>query len=72
MKLAYDWKRILRRAWSFRLNALAGLFIGAEVILPIYSDMFPRHLFAILSLLAVFGSMWARVMHQKGYYEGKP
>ncbi len=68
MSLAYDWKRIIKRAWSFRLNALAFLFGGAEIVLPLYVDSFPRHVFAILSLVAVGGSMWARVTRQKGFY----
>ena len=68
MRLAYDWKRIVRRAWSWRLNALAFLFGGAEIVLPLYMDYFPRHLFAVLSLVAVGGSMWARLVKQKDFY----
>ncbi len=69
MTLAYDWKRILLRAWSMRLNALAFVFGGAELLLPLFVDAFPRHVFAGLSLTALAGSMWARVSRQKGYYK---
>lgn len=69
MKLAYDWQRIVKRAWSFHLGALAFLFEGAALVLPIFIDAFPRHIFAGLSLAALAGSMWARVHQQKGYYK---
>lgn len=69
MKLSYDWKHIVRRAWSFRLNALAFVFGGAELVLPLFVDAFPRHVFAGLSIAALAGSMWARLVQQKGYYK---
>ena len=68
MRLAYDWKRILTRAWSLRLAALAFLFEGAALVLPIFIDEFPRHVFAGLSLAALAGSMWARLIKQTDYY----
>lgn len=67
MRLLQDWRRIAKRAWSFRLNALAVLFGAAEIVLPLYSDAFPRHVFAVLSLVAVGGSMWARLVQQKDF-----
>lgn len=60
-----DWQDILKYAWSVRLNALAFFFLGAELLLPIYADQFPRHLFALLSLAALAGSMWARLLRQR-------
>lgn len=69
MKLAYDWKRILKRALSMRLMALAFAFEGAELLLPLFVDAFPRRMFAGLSLLALAGSMWARVVRQKDFYK---
>lgn len=69
MKLAYDWQRVLMRAWSLRFGAAAFVFEGAELVLPIFIDAFPRHIFAGLSLLALGGSFWARLVRQKGYYK---
>lgn len=69
MKLSYDWKRIARRAWSFRLNALAFVFGGAELVLPLFVDVIPRYAFAGLSLVALAGSMWARLVMQKDFYK---
>lgn len=68
MKLAYDWKRILKRAWSLRLNAIAFVFASAELVLPLFVDAFPRHVFAGLSIAALAGSMWARLIQQKDFY----
>lgn len=69
MSLVYDWKRIMTRAWSLRFSAAAFVFGGAELLLPLYVDSFPRHVFAGLSLAALAGSMWARLVHQKGFYK---
>lgn len=68
MKLAYDWLRTLKRAWSLRFSAAAFAFGGAELVLPLFVDAFPRHIFAALSLLALLGSMWARLIRQQGFY----
>ena len=64
MKLYDDWRRILRKAWSIRLAALAGLFSGAEVILPLFADAVPRNVFALLSFVAVVGAVVARLVAQ--------
>ena len=41
MKLVDDWKRITRKARSFRLTVLAAALAGAEMALPYVSDLFP-------------------------------
>jgi hypothetical protein len=69
MKLAFDWRRILLRAWSLRLGAAAFVFGGAELLLPLFINDMPRHLFAVLSLIALGGSMWARLVRQTGFYK---
>lgn len=66
MNLARNWKRILRKAWSVRLNVLAGLLSALEVILPLYIGLFPRGTFALLSIIVIVGSTVARVVAQKG------
>jgi hypothetical protein len=68
MRFAYDWRRILMRAWSLRLNAIAFVFGSAELVLPLFANEFPRHVFAVLSIAALAGSMVARLIRQKGYY----
>lgn len=64
-----DWRRILRRAWSLRLAALAGLLSAAEVILPLYADALPRGLFAALSGVTITAAMLARLVAQKGMHD---
>jgi len=59
-----DWQRILKKAWSIRLTVLAGLFSAAEVILPLFSDVLPRHLFVVLAFVAIVGAAVARLVAQ--------
>jgi len=65
MTLIEDWKVILKKAWSVRLIALAGLLSGCEIILPMYSDVIPRGVFAILTSLVAVAAMVSRVVVQK-------
>ena len=64
MTLKDNWKTVFRKAWSVRLGVLAGLFSGAEVILPLFMDTMPRNIFALLSVLAVGGAVVARLIAQ--------
>lgn len=63
-KLHTDYKKILKKSWSIKWNIVAGLFAGAEVIVPLFADSIPRNMFAMLSFVAVVGSMWARLLVQ--------
>ena len=66
--LISNWWQVLKRAWSIRWIALAGLLSGLEVILPIidsYSNI-PRGLFAALSGAATCGAFISRILAQKG------
>ena len=65
MKLHPNWKNILQKAWSLKLMAMAGVFTITEQILPMFSDQFPRGLFAILTGLAIAGGMIARLIVQE-------
>ena len=64
--LADDWKCIAKRAWSFRLGALAMVFYGLEVVVPLFSNEMPRNIFAGLSFVVAAGAMWARLVDQSG------
>lgn len=59
-----DWPRILKQAWSIRLTLLAGGFSAAEVILPLFVDVLPRHLFIVLAFVAIVGAAVARLVAQ--------
>ena len=64
MKFHADWRYLLRKSWAVRWIVLAGLLSGAEVILPLFVDAIPRHLFALLSMGATAGAVVARIMVQ--------
>lgn len=66
MKLASNWRAVLRRAWSIRLALLAGILSAAEVALPFLEPSMPRGLFALASGLAAGGAFVARLVAQKG------
>lgn len=64
MKLGTQWRLVLRKSWSVRWIALAGLLSGAEVALPLFVDVIPRAWFAALAMAATAGAIWARVLVQ--------
>ena len=64
MKLGTQWRLVLRKSWSVRWIALAGLLSGAEVALPLFVDVIPRAWFSVLAVLAAGGAIWARVLVQ--------
>lgn len=67
MELSGKWRLIIRRAWSVRLMVLAGIFTTAETMLPYFTDILPRGLFAVLTMLAVTGGLISRVVAQNGF-----
>lgn len=74
MALGMTWAKVLRKAWSVRLTALAVLFMAAEVAVPIFAPAFPPYVFVALSVSASIGSIWARVLVQTNMESanGKP
>ena len=64
MTLIGEWRWVVRKAWSLRLAIIAGLFSGAEVILPLFVTSMPRGVFAALSVMAAIGSAAARITDQ--------
>lgn len=60
-----DWRRVLRRAWSIRLAAVAGVLTAVEAILPMFVADLPRGLFAALSAVVIVAAMIARLVAQR-------
>jgi hypothetical protein len=60
-----DWRTILRKAWSIRFMALAGMLSGVEIILPVFAAEIPQGIFAALSFVAVSAAFVARLVAQK-------
>ena len=58
MKLVWNWKRVLKHAWSIRLIVLAGVLSGAEIALPLIREAVdvPAGVFAGLSFAATAGA----------------
>lgn len=69
MRLTSDWRRVLRRAYSVRFQALAVVFTGLEVALPMLDGLLPvpRGVFAALSGLTTACAFIARFVAQKGF-----
>lgn len=62
--LVDDWRKVARRAWSFRFSLLAAVFTAAEVVVPLFGDMLPRGLFVLLAFSASIGAAIARLVAQ--------
>ena len=65
MRLSPNWKKIIKKAWSFRLIAVAGILSGCELIVPMFSGTMPRGAFAALSFIATAAALIARLVAQK-------
>lgn len=66
MRPIQDWRTVLKKAWSVRWMGAAALLSGAEIVLPLFYDSFPRNVFAVLSFITVVGALVARFVAQKG------
>jgi len=67
LKLVWNWKRVLKHAWSIRLIVLAGVLSGAEIALPLIRETIdvPAGVFAGLSFAATAGAFIARLVAQE-------
>ena len=65
MKLYTNWREIFCKAWSIRFGVLAAIFAVMQVVLPIYVDDLPKHLFAILTGIATVGVIVSRLVWQE-------
>lgn len=65
MTLLPDWKRILKKAWSVRLMALASILSGCEAVLPYAEFILPRGSFAAVSFVIVTAALLSRFVVQK-------
>ncbi|MFZ6813547.1 hypothetical protein ACO0K3_03700 [Undibacterium sp. Rencai35W] len=66
-----EWKRVLRYSWSVRFALLSGFLSALESILPLFSDIFPRGIFAVLSMLSGVLAAISRFVLQKKVRNGK-
>lgn len=65
VRLHSDWRRIIRKAWSFRLIVLAGVLSGVETVIPYLGDFVPeKGIFSGLTVLVTVAAALARVVAQ--------
>jgi hypothetical protein len=66
--LVENWRAVIRRAWSVKLNIIAALLSGAEVALPMLEGVIavPAGVFAATSGLVAAAALLARVVAQEG------
>jgi hypothetical protein len=65
MKLYPNWREILTKAWSIKFGVLATIFALMQVIVPIYVDDLPKHLFAVLTGVSTVGVIVSRLVWQQ-------
>lgn len=65
MRLYPNWREILRKAWTIKFGVLATVFAVMQVVVPIYADSLPKHLFAILTGISTLGVIVARLVWQE-------
>jgi hypothetical protein len=67
VKLVWNWKRVLKHAWSIRFIVIAGVLSGAEIALPLIREAIdvPAGVFAGLSFAATAGAFIARLVAQE-------
>ena len=74
VRLIYNWRAVLKWAWSVRLMALAAVLSGLEVLIQVltayaYQPPIPLGVFAALSGLVTIGAFITRFFVQKGVSE---
>lgn len=73
MKLLPEWRRVLRRAWSLRLMALAGLLTGLEAVINVVGIdglPIPNWARALVLLIVIGGAFVARLVVQNHPEDG--
>lgn len=65
MRLVQDWKRVLRKAWSVRLNLLAVALTGATAALPAFMGVVPPMWLLALCTIVPLAAAVARLVAQE-------
>jgi hypothetical protein len=65
MTLIWNWKAVLKKAWSIKFILGAGFLSGVEVILPMLDIQFgPPWMMPLITLFVVAGAFVARIVAQ--------
>lgn len=65
MKLYDNWREIFRRAWSVRIALALAAISGMNAVLPVFADVLPREVFALLTFGGAVAIVVARLVYQK-------
>jgi hypothetical protein len=63
MKLASDWREVLRKAWSIRLIILAGVLTGLEALVPFLGTNVPY--LKVITFGVISAAFIARITAQR-------
>ena len=68
MRLVGNWREVLAQAWSVRLMALAAVFSGLEIAVPLLDGVLPvsKGAFALLSFATLAAAFVTRLLAQRG------
>jgi hypothetical protein len=68
------WRRVLKHAWSVRLNALAIVLTGLEIAVPYFDGLFPipRGVFGGLAGAVSAAALYARIVQQNNLKGTQP
>ena len=64
MRLIPEWRRVLRKAWSVRLNLLAVALTGATAALPAFMGIIPPMWLLALCTVVPLAAAVARLVDQ--------
>lgn len=64
MRLLDEWRKVSKKAWSFRLALLAAVLTAADVVVPQFSDVLPRNVFVVLAFVTSIAAAIARLIAQ--------
>ena len=71
MMLIDNWRAIVKKAWSFKLCALALVLTSSEIYVGLQKPVgIPPVLFSLLSGAVIVGAMGARLFAQKELTDG--
>lgn len=64
-----DWKKVIKKAGSFRWAVISGLLAGAGVVLPFFYDSMNPKVFLLLVMVTSIGGAVLRVSKQKAFHD---
>lgn len=70
MNIIYNWRAVLRKAWSVRFMIMAVALSGLEAVLPLFTPREPSVWFALVTFAVVCAALVARFVSQPEIHRG--